>query len=663
MSTDTLKLFRVDDAFLGRYQRLVTGTVIPYQEDILNDRIPGVEKSRAVENYRLAAEMNETGSCSQEFYGMVFQDSDVAKWLEAAAYSLALKKDEALEKRCDEVIALIGRAQQKDGYLNTYFTVKEKGRRWTDLQEAHELYCAGHMMEAAVAYYECTGKRNLLDIMCRMADHIYTHFITEKAPGFPGHPEVELALVRLYGATGEKRYLELARHFIDVRGVDSEYFKKESESRGWQVWGSWNGDKEYTQSHAPVREQADAVGHAVRAVYLYSGMASVALETGDKELFAACRRLWESITKRRMYVTGAIGSAYEGEAFTKDYHLPNDSAYGETCASIGLIFFARRMLELEKKGGYADVMERAFYNTVLAGMQLDGRSFFYVNALESLPGISGRAVTHRHTLPVRPQWFACACCPPNAARLIASISRYAWMLDEDSRTVYSLLFIGGTLDLSERHGVKIHVATGYPYDGRVEYSFEPCGNGSRGQGRSQDQGQGRGPEALTLAVRLPAWSRGSVRCFRNGKELAYDEKDGFAYIARVIEDFGPDDTLSFEFDMKPRRIYPSPRISADSGKVAFMRGPLVYCAEGADNPDGVLNLRVKRDAEPRLLPFGTDELFGVQKLTVAGRRLSDTGSLYADERPEEADCGITLVPYYAWANRGENEMRVWLPEE
>ena len=647
MSTDTLRLFRVDDAFLGRYQRLVTGTVIPYQEDILNDRIPGVEKSHAVENYRLAAEVNETGSCSRKFYGMVFQDSDVAKWLEAAAYSLALRKDEALERRCDEVIALIGRAQQKDGYLNTYFTVKEKGRRWTDLQEAHELYCAGHMMEAAVAWYECTGKRNLLDIMCRMADHIYTHFITEKAPGFPGHPEVELALVRLYGATGEKRYLELARHFIDVRGVDSDYFKKESEGRGWQVWGGWNGDTEYTQSHAPVREQQDAVGHAVRAVYLYSGMASAALETGDGALATACRRLWESITRRRMYVTGAIGSAYEGEAFTKDYHLPNDTAYGETCASIGLIFFARRMLELDRNGEYADVMERAFYNTVLAGMQLDGKSFFYVNALESLPGISGKAVTHRHTLPVRPQWFACACCPPNAARLIASFSRYAWMLD--GATAYSLLFVGGTLDLSGTHGIKIHAATGYPYDGRVEYRFEPCGD--------------RKPAELTLAVRLPGWSRGSVRCSKNGKPFAYEEKNGFAYIAHIIEDFGADDTLAFEFAMEPRRIYPSPRISADSGKVAFMRGPLVYCAEGADNPGGVLNLRVKRDAEPRLLPFCKDELFGVQKLAVAGRRVADGGELYTDARPDEADCDITLVPYYAWANRGENEMRVWLPEE
>ncbi|MBQ9539224.1 MAG: glycoside hydrolase family 127 protein [Treponema sp.] len=645
MITDALRLFSVDDAFIGRYVRLVTDAVIPYQEDILNDRIPGVEKSHAVENYRLAAQMNEKGFCSGEFCGMVFQDSDVAKWLEAASYSLALRKDENLERRCDEMIELVGRAQQKDGYLDTYFTVKDSGKRWTNLREAHELYCAGHMMEAAVACYECTGKRKLLDIMCRMADHIYKHFITEKAPGYPGHPEVELALVRLYGATGEKRYLELARHFIDVRGVDSDYFKKESEERGWQLWGAWNGDKEYTQSHAPVREQKDAVGHAVRAVYLYSGMASVALETEDKELVVACRRLWKSITQKRMYVTGAIGSAYEGEAFTKDYHLPNDTAYGETCASIGLIFFARRMLELDKKAEYADVMERAFYNTVLAGMQLDGRSFFYVNALESLPGISGKAVTHRHALPVRPRWFACACCPPNTARLIASISRYAWMLADGGYTVYSLLFIGGTLDLSELSAVRIHVATAYPYDGRVEYVFEPCG-------AIKSVG-------LTLAVRLPEWSHGRVTCTMNGKAFDYEEKDSFA---NVKSDFAAGDRLVFDFAMEARRIYPSSRISADSGRIAFARGPLLYCAEGADNGGGVLNLRVRRDAKPELLP--SDEgLFGVRKLSVKGRLVSDSETLYSDERPEEEDCDIVLVPYYAWANRGENEMRVWLPEE
>jgi uncharacterized protein len=638
--TDALKMFTVSDSFFGRYEKLVVDTVIPYQEKILNDAIPGIEKSHAVENFIQAAEMNESGKCSSEFYGMVFQDSDVAKWLEAAAYSLAQKADPALEKRCDAMIALIGRAQKSDGYLDTYFTVKEPGRQWTDLQEAHELYCAGHMMEAAVAYYECTGKKTLLDIMSRMADHIYNHFITHTIPGYPGHPEVELALMRMYHATGNGKYKELAEHFINVRGVDSDYFKHESATRGWQVWGKWNGDKEYTLSHKPVREQEDAVGHAVRAVYLYSGMASVAAETNDESLKKACVTLWNSITQKRMYVTGAIGSAYEGESFTKDYHLPNDTAYGETCASVGLIFFARRMLDLFKDGEYGDVMERALYNCVLAGMQLDGKRFFYVNALESLPGISGKAVTHRHALPQRPQWFACACCPPNVARLITSIGRYAWCVQ--NRTAYAVLYIGGTLDGTEQLGGKVHVDTAYPYEGTVTYSFEPVNE-------SMD---------MTLALRIPSWNR-STKISMNGKEINCRRSNGYAFIQGP---FTVSDTVTIEFDMSVRRLYASPKVSADSGKAAFMRGPLVYCAEGKDNNGSVLSLSTDRTDVPSVAAYEPDLLSGVRKITVKGMRTEDNGQLYSDVPQVVTPCTITLIPYYAWANRGENEMRVWLPE-
>jgi uncharacterized protein len=638
--TDTLKMFSVSDSFFGRYEKLVVDTVIPYQEKILNDEIPGIEKSHAVENFRQAAEMNKTGKCSGEFYGMVFQDSDVAKWLEAAAYSLVQKNNPALEKRCDNMIALIGRAQKSNGYLDTYFTVKEPGRQWTNLQEAHELYCAGHMMEAAVAYYECTAKKSLLDIMCRMTDHIYDHFITHNAPGYPGHPEVELALMRMYHVTGNRKYEELAEHFINERGVDSNYYEHESKTRGWQLWGSWNGDKEYTLCHEPVRGQKDAVGHAVRAVYLYSGMAAVAKESSDDSLKNACCTLWNSITQKRMYVTGAIGSAYEGESFTKDYHLPNDTAYGETCASVGLIFFARRMLDLFKNGEYGDVIERALYNCVLAGMQLDGTRFFYVNVLESLPGISGKAVTHRHALPQRPQWFACACCPPNVARLITSIGRYAWCVED--RTAYAVLYIGGTLDGTEQLGGKIHVNTAYPYEGIVTYSFEP-------RNLQMD---------MTLALRLPSWSRATGISI-NGNRIASESSGGYVFIRGP---FTASDTIIIEFDMSVRRLYASPKVSADSGKVAFMRGPLVYCAEGADNNGGVLNLTVNRTADPAVEAYEPDLLYGVRKIAVAGMHTEYNGKLYSDKPPEAEPCMITLIPYYAWANRGENEMRVWLPE-
>ena len=465
-----VKKFKVNDGFFGRYEKLVKDVVLPYQEKALNDQIEGADKSHCIENFRMAAEKLKTGKCNGEFYGMVFQDSDVAKWLEGAAYSLAQYPDAELERRCDEIIDLIGEAQQEDGYLNTYFTVKAPDKRWTNLQEAHELYCAGHMMEAAVAYAECTGKIKLLNIMCGMADHIYKHFIEEGAEGYSGHPEVELALLRLYRCTKNEKYKELALHFINVRGVDSDYFRKEKERRKWTVWNADPEDKEYTQCGAPVREQTKATGHAVRAVYLYTGMADAAMETGDTALAEACKTLWNNITQCRMYVTGGIGSAYEGEAFTRDYHLPNDTAYAETCAAIGLIFFANRMLYLERDRKYADAMERALYNCVLAGMQLDGTRFFYVNPLETLPGISGEAKTHRHALPVRPKWFACACCPPNVARTLSSISEYAWHMTRDA--LFSNLYIDGTLDLTENIAQYFdYVMAGYHF-GSVPTSFK-----------------------------------------------------------------------------------------------------------------------------------------------------------------------------------------------
>ena len=363
-----IKSYTPAHGFIKHYQSLIKEVVIPYQYEVLNDRAEGVEKSHVVENFRNAARALQGEDVGDGFYGMVFQDSDAAKWLEAVAYSLNLFPDEALEKEADELIDLIANSQDEDGYLNTYFTIKDREKRWTNLLEGHELYCAGHMMEAAVAYYEATGKDKLLTVMTKNMEHIYNHFITEKHEGYPGHPEVELALIRLYRATNNQHALDLARHFIDVRGVDRNFYTKEIQKRNWTVWGAHPDDPYYQQSYAPVREQSDATGHSVRAVYLYTGMADLASELDDKALFDACFRLWDSITKRRMYVTGGIGSTGTGEAFTVDYDLPNDTAYAETCASIGLMFFASRMLEMDVDSKYSNVMERAFYNTVLAGM-------------------------------------------------------------------------------------------------------------------------------------------------------------------------------------------------------------------------------------------------------------------------------------------------------
>ncbi|MDE5597965.1 MAG: glycoside hydrolase family 127 protein, partial [Lachnospiraceae bacterium] len=433
------------DGFIGKYQRLIKDVVIPYQYSVLCDEAPDTEKSHVVQNFINAGRAIRGEDTGDGFYGMVFQDSDAAKWIEAAAYSLSLFPDKDLEKTVDDLIAIIADAQDSDGYLNTYYTIKDKDKRWTNLQEGHELYCSGHMMEAACAYYEATGKDALLKVMLKNAEHIYNHFITEGHEGCPGHPEVELALLKMYRLTDNKHCLELAAHFINTRGQNPGFYEEEKEKRVWCVWSLAPVDTDYLQGSKPVREQADAVGHAVRAVYLYTAMADLAASTDDTELLDACRKLWESITKRRMYLTGGIGSTGLGEAFTVDFDLPNDTAYAETCASIGLIFFASRMLESEVKGEYGDVCERAFYNTVLAGMQLDGRRFFYVNPLEVVPGISGIAVTHKHDLPVRPKWYACACCPPNVARLISSFGKYAY--GENADTAFCHMFADGEVCL------------------------------------------------------------------------------------------------------------------------------------------------------------------------------------------------------------------------
>lgn len=640
---ELLKKFTIKDNFFDQYEKLIKDVVIPYQEKVLKDEMKDAAKSHAIENFIQAAKVLETGKMDEEFYGMVFQDSDVAKWLEAAAYSLIMFPDKDLEKRCDEIIDIIEKAQHGDGYLNTYFTIKSPEKRWTNLHEAHELYCAGHMMEAAVAYAKSTGKKKLLNIMCRMADHIYNRFIIDKAEGYPGHPEVELALMRLYRETENEKYLELAKHFIDVRGVDSDYFVKETKNRDWYVWHMDPEDKENTQNQAPVREQKEAVGHAVRAVYLYTGMADLAAATGDESLVKACDVLWENLTQRRMYVTGAIGSAYEGESFTKDYHLPNDTAYAETCAAIGLIFFGRKMIDIRKDSQYADVMERALYNGVLAGMQLDGTRFFYVNPLEVIPGISGKAKTHHHALPERPKWFSCACCPPNVARLLPSIASYAW--SEEGDTVYSNLYIGGTLDLTNTLGGKIQVETAYPNHGTIQYKFEP----------SEKE------MPMTLAVRVPSWSEKTSILF-NGKKLDYILNAGYVYIAGP---FKSGDIVTLELDMEVKKIFAKNDISENNGKVAFSRGPLIYCFEGVDNGEDILSLRVKKDSKENAVAVHklTDGILaGNVEIRVEGYKLTSETQPYSTKRPQGTPCVIKAIPYFVWGNRGLNQMRVWMPE-
>ena len=618
----------MSDGFVGKYQKLVRDTVIPYQYSVLNDNAEGAEKSHVVQNFVNAGKALRGEDAGDGFYGMVFQDSDAAKWIEAAAYSLHNFPDPELEKKVDELIGIIALAQDEDGYLNTYFTIKDRDRRWTNLLEAHELYCAGHMMEAACAYFEAVGKRKLLDVMLKNAHHIYKVFIEEGHEGCPGHPEVELALMKMYRLTGDEKCLALAKHFIDTRGTDPDYYRREKQERSWTVWGDNPVNDDYQQSGVPLRKAEHATGHAVRAVYLYTGMADLAAETGDTELYEACRRLWESITKKQMYITGGIGSTVHGEAFSVDYDLPPDTAYAETCASIGLMFFASKMLENEVKGEYADVMEQAFYNTVLAGMQLDGKRFFYVNPLEVIPGISGVSPTHRHDLPQRPGWYACACCPPNVARLVSSFGKYAY--GESGDTAYCHLFAAGTVNFE--NGLSLVCETEYPYGFTVRYKVS---------------GEGR------LAIRIPHWSE-KFTVEVNGEAKSFIPENGYVYLSVLNGD-----QISLSLDNSPRVVYPSAKIPRLTGYAAICRGPLVYCFEGADNDGDVLSLRL----DPEWIAVDSDPglLGGTVTLTVNAARLAETDTLYAVQKPEMKPCKAVAVPYYMWGNRGENQMRVWLP--
>ena len=615
--------------FIGRYQKLVTETVIPWQEKILWDEAPDTEKSHAIANFINAGKALRGEDTGDGFYGMVFQDSDVAKWIESASYSLMNDPNPELEAELDKVIGYIAGAQDKDGYLNTYFTIKDQDKRWTNLHEAHELYVAGHMIEAACAHFEATGKRTLLDVMQKNTECIYDHFVTKNNPGVPGHPEIELALMKLYRITGDKKALELCAHFLNKRGQDPELFIREADNRTWSVWGSNprdEGDLEYRQCDKPLRELTQATGHAVRAVYLYAGMADFASETDDKELQGACGRLWKNIVERKMYVTGGIGSTVLGEAFTVDYDLPPDTAYAETCASVGLMFFASRMLENELKGEYADVMERAFYNTVLAGMQLDGKRFFYVNPLEVNPGISGVAVTHKHDLPVRPKWYQCACCPPNVARLIESFGKYAY--GENESTSFCHMIASGKVVF--KNGMTLECETDYPHGMNVKYTVK--GNGK-------------------LAVHIPGWSK-DFSVAVNGRQVHPGLDNGYIYI-----DINGSSVIEIKLDDAPHFVYASSRIPRAAGMVSLRRGPLVYCFEGVDN-GSVKTLRIDRNYAPVVSSYSAE--LQADTLSVKAVRENDSEELYSDVPPAVTPCEATAVPYYTWGNRGETEMRVWM---
>ncbi len=636
------KNVEINDEFWGRYIDLIKNVVIPYQWDVLNDYINGTEPSHAIKNFKIAA-----GLSKGEFYGQVFQDSDLAKWLEAVGFSLTINPDSELEKKADRIIDIIEKAQQDDGYLNTYFTIKEPDKKWANLRNGHELYCAGHMIEAAVAYFEATGKRKLLDVVCRFADHIDSVFGREpnKKKGYPGHEEIELALVKLYRVTGKKRYLYLSKYFIDERGRDPNYFKKEAEDGGEKADKIQNSlNLSYYQAHLPVRSQTKAEGHSVRAVYLYSGMSDVAIETGDKTLIDACKKLWENIILKRMYITGGIGSTSYGESFTFDYDLPNDTIYSETCASIGLVFFAHRMLQIDINNIYSDIMEKVLYNSVISGISLDGKKFFYVNPLEVWPEASEKSKIKEHVKVTRQPWFSCACCPPNVARLLASIGKYIYSKYSDE--VYIHLYISSKVEI-EMSGsrVKIMQETQYPWNEEVKIIISP------------DE-----EKEFSLLLRIPGWCD-DAKMYVNSSEIdVYNSKiSGYIKLKRIWK---KGDIVKLFLPMKIKRVKAHPSVRANMGKIAVQRGPVVYCLEEVDNGPNlheiVLSNKSKLKAE-----FDDNLLGGIMTINAGAERYDPTWSeeLYrADIKSKYRSVNIKFIPYYVWANRTPGEMIVWVNE-
>jgi uncharacterized protein len=614
---------KLNDPLWSKQFDLVRNIVLPHMWEILNGRIENVEKTRCIENFKIAA-----GLSRDEYYGPVFGDSDLYKWIEAASYCLAVENDPRLEYLCDQVIDLIASAQQPDGYLNTYFTVVAPCERWTNLMEGHELYCAGHLIEAAVAHHQATGKTRLLEVACRFADLIDSIFGTGKRRGYPGHPEIELALIRLYEATHEEKYLSLAGYFINERGAGENIFEQERRKEGhsyiFPEMAHFKAD--YFQSHLPVREQQRAAGHAVRAMYLYSGMADFARLTNDPALIEACERLYENTVSRQMYITGGVGSACLGERFTVDFDLPSDGAYAESCASVGLMLFSSRMWLLNPKKTYYDIWEQVLHNNVLSGLGRDGRHFFYVNPLEVVPQTVSKNPMLSHVKTQRQNWFGVACCPPNLARILTSLQGYIYAVEGDR--LYILSHIGSSF---EKGGLYVKLS----HEGD-EFTLTI-------DGRQVD-----------VFLRLPENSALVGDRFET-------TEDGYFSIHHA----GGREQYSYSLKPQVRVLRAHPSVSSLAGKLCLQRGPTVYCVEGSDNAVPLSGLRLPADAV-----FTEEEAEWIEEklpvLRSAGYRVSDADwerKLYGSQpcvyQPQE----ITFIPYSHWGNRGENEMRIWLNEK
>jgi len=577
-----------------------------------------LEQAGNFHDLRLAA-----GQIEGAYRGPLFMDSDLYKWLEALAWQLALGPDDELQRIAAETIELIAAAQAGDGYLNSYYQVVERERRWRNLKDGHELYCAGHLIQAAVAHHRATGDTRLLGVACRFADAIASVFGPGKCPGTPGHPEIEMALVELYRETRQSRYLELAEFFLDQRGHDL-------------LGAGRAGNASYYQDHVPVRQATTVAGHAVRQLYLVAGVTDVYMETGERALLDAVTRQWQDMTRGKLYVTGALGSRYEGEAFGEPYELPNDRGYCETCAAIASIMWNWRMLLATGEARFADLIERTLYNGFLSGVSLDGRAFFYVNPLLSRGGIE------------RKEWYTCACCPPNVMRLLASLGHYFATCDRDGLQVHQYSPATIHTELEPGRSVAVRMETDYPWQGQVALTVEHTD-----------------AQPWRLDLRLPGWCE-SAALQVNGQALEIPAGADYATIERPWQ---TGDTIELEFTMPPRLVEAHPRSDATRGSVAIERGPLVYCLEQCDQELSVQVMDVQIDeSAPLRTAWRADLLGGVTVVETRGHAMDV--SVWQDRlyRPvaglvdlPSQPVRLTAVPYYAWANRGAGAMRVWIP--
>jgi uncharacterized protein len=580
----------------------------------------------------------------------IFGDSDSGKWLEAVGHSLRLQPNSAFEAQADEVIDLIEKAQQSDGYLNSYFTAVEPGNRWRNLRDYHEMYNAGHLLEGAVAYYEATGKTKILDVLRRYIDHIDERFGPKEGQrhGYDGHPEIELAVMKLYRLTKEPRYLDLAKYFIDQRGQEPHYFDQEAKERGEDPADFWAQTYHYCQAHEPLRDQQTSVGHAVRACYLYAGLADVALETGDPTLLETARRLWDDLTQHQMYITGGLGPAHSNEGFTFAYDLPNETAYAETCASIALVFWAQRMFHLDPHGRYIDVMERALYNGVLSGVSHEGTEFFYANPLVSYPKINPfeqwkSVASSEHYR--RSEWFTCPCCPPNLARLVASIGAYMYSVTPDTLFVHLYNQNRANVTFSGQD-IEIEQTTNYPWDGEIQLAIHT----------SQ-------PTEFELALRIPGWCR-DYKVAINGETVEAAPNNGYVHVKRT---WANGDTVTLSLNMPVERMASHPDVRMNAGQIALQRGPVVYCLEEVDNGPRLANVVIPPDSE-LTATFDPSLFGGITVITGEAMRIEPANwsqELYQPQsRVNYTPKPFTLraIPYHLWANRQPGEMRVWIRE-